>query len=71
MSTKSRDENGYLRVTNADGTRSYLYEPPKGFLEGIFIGHGSCIEVADHHKDGTTTAYEYDPGLFDDRSKRK
>lgn len=68
---KSWDENGYMRETNEEGTVSYLYEPTKGFFETLTKSHGRCIEVADHHKDGTTTAYEYKPGLFNNRGKRK
>jgi hypothetical protein len=66
MSTKSWDENGYLRVTSDDGRRSYLYEPPETFIGKLFGGHGDCIEVADHHKDGTTTAYEFESGFFNE-----
>ena len=52
------DENHY-RVTSDDGKTSWLYE-----ADGGFFGPDTCVEVADHHGNGTTTAYEYEYGLL-------
>jgi len=49
------DENHY-RETSDDGRRSYLYET-NGFVSNL-------EEVADHHKDGTTDAYEADNSIL-------
>ena len=56
MSQESRvkDENGtttHVRSTSDDGKTSYLYEV------GTFGGR-TCVEIAEHHKDGTTDAYK-------------
>jgi hypothetical protein len=64
------DEDHY-RVTSDDGKTSWLYE-----ADGSLLGTDTCIEVADHHSDGTTTAYEHEHGfmksLFDGgRGKKK
>lgn len=48
------DSNHY-RVTTDDGRKSYLYETD-GWSD-------HCIEVADHHEDGTTDAYEVDSSI--------
>ena len=53
MSKRSRVDSNHVRVTSDDGRRSYLYEVDA-------LGPDVCKEVADHHKDGTTTAYEAD-----------
>jgi hypothetical protein len=66
MSTKTVDENGYIRVTSDDGRTSRLYEPSSSLSEAFLMGHGRCIEVAVHHTDGTTTAYEYGGGLVNE-----
>ena len=62
-----RDPSGkitHIRVTSDDGRTSYLYEANEGLdvlLHGI---KGPCVEVAEHHKDGTTDAYEADTSFF-------
>lgn len=45
------DDNHY-RIVSHDGETSYLYE-----VSGIW-GSSHCVEMADHHSDGTTDAYE-------------
>jgi len=45
------DKNHY-RVTSDDGKTSYLYE-----VSGILCT-SHCVEIAKHHSDGTTDAYE-------------
>ena len=45
------DDNHYRNVSD-DGKTSYLYE-----VSGI-LGTSTCIEIAEHHRDGTTDAYE-------------
>ena len=47
---KSWIDDDHYRVTDDDGRRSYVYE--FGFFGD------TCVEIADHHEDGTTTAYE-------------
>jgi hypothetical protein len=49
------DRNHYRKTTD-DGGRSYLYES-----DGL---HSKCVEVADHHRDGTTKAYEHDSSII-------
>lgn len=71
MSTKkSQVDKKHYRKTSDDGKRSYLYRKSDNPL-----GLDACVEVADHHEDGTTTAYERG-NLFDfffngDRGKKK
>jgi len=43
-------DNSHYRDTTDDGKTSYLYEA------GTFSD--TLIEIADHHSDGSTTAYE-------------
>lgn len=60
-----RDKSGkvtHIRSTSDNGKTSWLYEVNKG----IMGGKGSCVEVADHHDDGTTTAYEHEEGFLAD-----
>ncbi len=45
------DDNHY-RVVSDDGKTSYLYE-----VSGILCS-STCVEIAEHHDDGTTDAYE-------------
>jgi len=45
-------DKNHVRVTSDDGRKSYLYE-----TDG-WSRH--CTEIAEHHKDGTTDAYEPD-----------
>ena len=70
-----KDEYGKIvavRYTRADGRRSWDYEYDSSKL---IINQGKCISVNDHHKDGTTTSYEYKPGfiselLYDGKGKK-
>jgi hypothetical protein len=54
----------HVRETTEDGTRSYLYEVDDS-VTGVFLNDfkGQCVEVADHHPNGTTDAYEPDLGI--------
>ena len=51
---KVRQDDGSVRVVSENGRKSWLFES-----EGLFGDLNNCIEVADHHEDGTTDAYEY------------
>jgi len=69
MSEKTfvRDSSGkvtHVRETAEDGRRSYLYEVDDS-VSGALLNDfkGKCVEVADHHPDGTTDAYEPDLGI--------
>ena len=62
-----------VRYTRADKRRSWDYEYDSSKL---FINQGKCISINDHHEDGTTTSYEYKPGLvsellYDGKGKKK
>jgi hypothetical protein len=61
----------HYRVTTEGGRRSYLYKANLGLFSS-----DTCVEVADHHSNGTTDAYEPDTsiigGLFNGcRGKKK
>lgn len=56
--SKSHIDEDHYRVTFDDGKTSRVYE------KGGLFGPDKCIEVADHHADETTTAYEYDGSLL-------
>ena len=81
MAKKSyvRDFSGkitHVRVTSDDGRTSYLYKANEGLDVPIHGIKGSCIEVADQKKDGTTTAYKADNSitgifLYGGRGRRK
>lgn len=45
------DKNHY-RTTSDDGKTSHLYK-----FNGVFSSD-TCVEIAEHHSDGTTDAYE-------------
>jgi hypothetical protein len=45
------DDNHYRSVSD-DGKTSYLYE-----VSGI-LGTSTCVEISEHHSDGTTDASE-------------
>jgi hypothetical protein len=47
----------HYRVTSDDGSRSYLYKA------GGFFGPDVCVEIAEHHSNGTTDAYEVDSSV--------
>jgi hypothetical protein len=69
MGDKHWVDNNHYRTVSDDGKTSYLYE-----VTGIF-GTSHCTEIAEHHSDGTTTAYEVG-GLLDsifnsDKGSRK
>jgi hypothetical protein len=51
------DDNHY-RLVSDDGKTSYLYE-----VSGI-LATSTCVEITEHHSDGTTDAYETG-GLLD------
>ena len=57
MAEKHWVDNDHYRVVSEDGKTSYLYE---AHLLGDI-----CTEVAEHHKDGSTDAYERG-GIIDD-----
>ena len=52
------DKNHY-RVTSEDGRRSYLYE-----ADGGLFFPDTCKEIAEHHKNGKTDAYEPDTSVI-------
>jgi len=61
-------DSKHYRETSSDGRQSYLYEA------GGLLSPSILVEIADHHPDGTTTAYE--PGgiidtLFGDGKGQK
>ncbi len=62
-----RGQATHIRVTTPDGTQSRLYE----VSYGLWDNKGPCVEVTDHHADGTSSSYEYDAGIFDDRGAPK
>ncbi|MCZ7652538.1 MAG: hypothetical protein M5U13_15755 [Thermoanaerobaculia bacterium] len=64
-------DRDHYRTVSDDGRRSVLHKANHGIL-----GIDYPEEVAIHHEDGTTTAYEYDYSLFgfffgDGRGRRK
>lgn len=59
MSDKHWTDKNHYRVVSDDGSKSWLYE-----ADGGLFGPDTCKEVADHHDDGTTTAYEHEPGII-------
>ncbi|MBT4731190.1 hypothetical protein HOB87_04405 [Candidatus Woesearchaeota archaeon] len=54
-------DNNHYRSTSDDGKTSYLYKA--GNLSD------TCIEIAEHHDDGTTDAYK--PGVIFDKGEHK
>lgn len=50
--------NKQYRTVSSDGKTSHLYEADTSLLGSFGLGFDKCIEVADHHSDGTTTAHE-------------
>ena len=52
------DDNHYRTVSD-DGKESYLYEANTN----PFVPD-KCIEIAEHHSDGTTDAYEADNSVY-------
>jgi hypothetical protein len=49
---KHRIEDNHDRAVSDDGKRSYLYE-----VSGI-LRTSHCVEIAEHHSNGTSDAYE-------------
>ena len=45
-------DDDHYRTVSDDGKTSYLYE-----VKGVF-GISTCTEIAEHHDDGSTDAYE-------------
>ena len=56
MSKKEWVDDNHYRETSDDGRRSYLWES-NGWSSNL-------EEVAEHHKDGTTDAYEADNSII-------
>ncbi len=53
----------YIRVTSDDGRESTKYKYDKSYVADLVGDHkGEPVEIADHHKDGTTTAYDWQGG---------
>ncbi len=52
------DKNHYREVSD-DGETSYVYK-----ANNDLFFPDPCVEIAKHHSDGTTTAYEYDNSIF-------
>lgn len=72
MSKRSwvKDEDGKaiaIRETSDDGRTSWLYEVDDS-ISGVLLNDakGSCIEVQEHHEDGSSDAYEYDGSILND-----
>jgi len=65
-----RDDRGritHIRETSPDDRTSWLYEVDNSVAGQFFHGgKGRCVEVADHHGDGTTTAHEASEGMLDE-----
>lgn len=59
MSEKIWVDDNHYRTVADDGRSSVLTE-----VTGFFGQIHTPIEVADHHSDGTTTAYEADNGFW-------
>ncbi len=67
MSEKVWVDDNHYRIVADDGKTSHLYE-----ADGGLFGPDTCVERADHHPDGTTTAYEpADPLFTDGRGSKK
>jgi hypothetical protein len=56
MTKRNWVDKTHYRETTEDGRKSYLYETNE------LTSH--CEEIADHHKDGTTDAYEVDDSII-------
>lgn len=59
MADKHWVDSEHYRTVSEDGTKSWLFK-----ADGGLFGQDSCIERADHHSDGTTSAYEPDNSVF-------
>ena len=69
MTEKHWVDKNHYRVVSEDGRKSWLYEADDSILSPLI--RDECVEVAVHHPDGTTTAYEYNSGLFGERGDPK
>lgn len=58
MSKKHWVDKEHYRTVSNDGKQSWLHK-----ADGGLFGPDTCVEVADHHEDGTTSAYEYDSSI--------
>lgn len=66
---KSWVDSSHYRVTSENGEKSALYH-----YDNTRFGSDECVELATHHSDGCTTAYERDNsvhGLFNGGWKEK
>ncbi len=52
-------DSSHYRTVSSDGKTSYLHESKEDFFSTDRI-----VEVAKHHSDGTTDAYENDDSFF-------
>ena len=59
MSNRSRIDDDHYRVTDDDGGSSRVYE-----IDTRPFCSDRCVQVAVHHRDGTTDAYEADHSFF-------
>lgn len=59
MAEKHWIDANHYRVVSEDGKTSWVYE-----ADGSLFGTDTCIEVADHNIDGTTTAHNYEYGIM-------
>ena len=71
MSKITRVDDSHYRITDDNKRTSRLYENSGN----IFIPD-DCVEVTDHHSNGTSTSYEADNSLWADfwfggRGKKK
>jgi hypothetical protein len=51
-------DKDHYRVVSDDGRTSYLYEA------GGLFSSDRCVEISEHHEDGTTDAYEVDTSIL-------
>ncbi len=59
MGKKHWVDDDHYREVSDDGRKSWLYE-----ADGGLLSPDTCVEVAEHHEDGTTTAWEKDSSIF-------
>lgn len=59
MSEKHWVDRNHYRTVSEDGKTSYLFK-----ADGGLFHPDTCEEIADHHSDGTTTAYKSDNSLL-------
>ncbi|HBD92851.1 MAG TPA: hypothetical protein DC057_01615 [Spirochaetia bacterium] len=66
MSDKHWVDDDHYRTVSSDGSTSYLFK-----ADGGFLSTDTCVEVTDHHSDGTTDAYEPDNSSWDGKGDHK